>query len=84
MSTKGVIVTGAASGVGLGLSKLLISKRWYVMMTDINPAGAVIASELGDPVLWVVLNIADWAGSVAPKAVSATSCDIKTLELVHC
>jgi 15-hydroxyprostaglandin dehydrogenase (NAD) len=60
MSDHGAIVTGAASGVGLELTKMLLSKGWSVVMTDINPAGAGIAKELGAKVLWVEMDIADW------------------------
>jgi 15-hydroxyprostaglandin dehydrogenase (NAD) len=64
MSIKGAIVTGAASGVGLELSKLLISRGWLVVMTDINTRGAVSATDLGDKALWVECNIADWDSQI--------------------
>lgn len=61
---KGAIVTGAASGVGLQLSKMLVSKGWHVVMTDINPAGKSVSAALGNNVLWVESNIADWDSQV--------------------
>lgn len=43
------IVTGACSGIGLALSKHLISLGYHVFMADINPNGAaVVASIIGD------------------------------------
>lgn len=60
MSERGAIVTGAASGFGLALTKNLLSKGWNVVMADINPAGEAISKDLGENVLWVETNTADW------------------------
>ncbi|KAF8854111.1 hypothetical protein BDZ45DRAFT_759728 [Acephala macrosclerotiorum] len=49
----GAIVIGAASGLGLVLTKRLLSKGWVVVMADIDPAGEGIAKEMGENVLWV-------------------------------
>lgn len=49
---KGAIITGAASGVGLALTKHLLSKGWHVVMSDINEAGDGIAKELGGKIFF--------------------------------
>jgi len=59
---KGAIITGAASGVGLALTKHLLSKGWHVVMSDINEAGDGIAKELGGKILWVKADIGVWEG----------------------
>jgi D-arabinose 1-dehydrogenase-like Zn-dependent alcohol dehydrogenase len=64
MASKGAIITGAASGVGLELSKLLLAKGWDVIMTDINPAGAATAEKLGEHAFWVKSDISDWDSQV--------------------
>ncbi len=44
---KIVVITGAASGIGLVTTKLLIAEGATVFMIDNNPAGGKIAEELG-------------------------------------
>lgn len=65
MSEQGAIITGAASGIGLALTKHLLDKGWRVVMTDINPIGETIAMDLGVKVLWIECNIADWDSQVS-------------------
>lgn len=65
MAKLGAIVTGAASGVGLELTKHLVSKGWYVVMADINPAGDLISKEFGSQVLWIRTDIANWESQTA-------------------
>jgi len=53
MSQPVGIVTGAASGMGLALTKHLISKGWKIAMADVNATtGEKIASELGRDVMF--------------------------------
>ena len=48
MSKPVAIVTGAASGMGLAVTKHLLSKGWRVAMADIDAkGGSSISSELG-------------------------------------
>jgi 15-hydroxyprostaglandin dehydrogenase (NAD) len=64
MSKQGAIVTGAASGVGLELTKHLLSKGWKVVTVDINQAGEAISKDLGADVLWVETDISSWDAQV--------------------
>lgn len=55
------IVTGAASGIGLNLSKLLISRGWRVAMADTNEkAGTAESAALGPQALFVRCDVSDW------------------------
>lgn len=55
---KVYLVTGAASGIGAALSRLLVARGSAVMLADINGAGArKIASELGSAADAVTLDI---------------------------
>lgn len=60
MAKNGAIVTGAASGVGLELTRHLVAKGWYVVMADINPAGEAISKEFKDRALWIKTDTANW------------------------
>lgn len=61
MPAKVAIVTGAASGIGLALTRDLVSKGWKVAMGDINQkAGEDLASKLGTSVLFHKTNVSDW------------------------
>ncbi|KAK0108150.1 hypothetical protein ONS95_002972 [Cadophora gregata] len=52
------IITGAASGIGLALTKHLIAKDWLVVMADINSKlGTEVSSSLGNSVLFVATNV---------------------------
>ena len=58
MSKPVAIVTGAASGIGLALTKHLISKDWLVVMADINATlGTEVSSELGSSALFIPTNV---------------------------
>ncbi len=59
MSQPVAIVTGAASGIGLALTKTLLSKGYKVCMGDVNAAtGTSLSSELGPLTLFVPCNVA--------------------------
>ena len=60
MAEECAIITGAASGLGLELTKYLLGKGWKIVMTEINNAGEAIAREFGDDVLWVQSDISGW------------------------
>lgn len=64
ITKSGAIVTGAASGLGLALTKHLLSNGWLVVMADIDPAGEGVAKELGEDVLWVNTDIASWESQI--------------------
>ena len=63
MLDKVVVVTGGASGIGLGSAKLLASEGASVVVTDVVDAAAVVAQELGGRGMFVkhdVASAADW------------------------
>lgn len=60
MPAKVAIVTGAASGIGLALTRDLISKGWKVAMGDINQqAGEQLAAKLGTSVIFHKTDVSD-------------------------
>lgn len=53
------LVTGAARGIGLGISAWLISEGWQVVLLDIDRArGAKVAEALGDHATFVAMDVA--------------------------
>ena len=61
---KVAIITGAARGMGEAQVRLFVANGAKVVMTDILEAGAKVAAELGDAVVFVqhdVSNAAQWA-----------------------
>ncbi|EKD19258.1 uncharacterized protein L3040_009301 [Drepanopeziza brunnea f. sp. 'multigermtubi'] len=65
MSKPVAIITGAASGIGLALTRHLLAKGWKVAMADINAQqGAAVAAELGDSVLFIPTNVAVYSQQV--------------------
>jgi 15-hydroxyprostaglandin dehydrogenase (NAD) len=61
MPPKVAIITGAASGIGLALTRDLVSKGWNVAIGDINlQAGEELAAELGPTVCFQQTNVSDW------------------------
>lgn len=68
---KTAIITGAAQGQGACEARLFAKHGANVVLTDINPAGAELAKEIGDKAIFVshdVANEAAWQDVVA-KAV---------------
>ncbi|KAG4417938.1 hypothetical protein IFR04_008905 [Cadophora malorum] len=62
MSKPVAIVTGAASGIGLALTKDLLNQGYRVAMADVNKAeGIRLSAELGEDTLFVPTNIAIYA-----------------------
>lgn len=60
MSPPVAIVTGASSGIGLALTKHLLSLHWHVAMADINPP----PEQLPDTT-FIRTNIASWSDQAA-------------------
>ena len=61
MPSKVAVITGAASGIGLALTRDLISKGWNVAMGDINEAaGNSLTAELGGGVRFSRTDVSDW------------------------
>ena len=58
MSKKVAIVTGAASGIGLALTKHLLGQGWRVAMADTNATvGTQLAAELGEDACFVPTDV---------------------------
>ena len=61
---KVAIITGAAGGMGAATARLFVAEGARVVITDIQDAGAAIASELGEAAVFLKHDIAsekDWA-----------------------
>lgn len=59
MSTA--IVTGAASGIGLAVSRHLTDQGWNVVLADVDSAGGErVAKELGDRTFFHKTDVSNW------------------------
>ena len=69
LNGKVALVTGAASGIGAGISRRFIAEGAKVVLTDINDgAGAALADELGPNAAYVSLDVGDeaaWQAAIA-------------------
>lgn len=69
LNGKVALVTGAASGIGAGISRCFIAEGAKVVLTDINDAGgAALADELGPNAAYVSLDVGDeqaWQHAIA-------------------
>ncbi|KAJ5174155.1 uncharacterized protein N7482_000032 [Penicillium canariense] len=64
--SKVAIVTGGAAGIGLQMSKRLLSKGYRVVLADIDSArGTESQKQLGDQTHFVHCNLADWDSQAA-------------------
>ena len=64
LQDKVAIVTGGASGIGLGIARRFVDEGAMVMLADINAAGAQECSaELGDRCAWVQADLSGEAGA---------------------
>lgn len=62
MSQPVAIVTGAASGMGLALTKHLLVQDWRVVMADTNASvGIPLAHELGDNALFIQTDVSNYS-----------------------
>lgn len=54
------LITGAASGIGLGVSRAFVEAGYRVLLVDINPEyGHAAAQELGDSAAFVAADVGD-------------------------
>lgn len=66
MSKSVALITGGASGIGLALTRHLLSKGWRVIIADRNAAaGEAVVAELGPDALFHQTNVTDYADQVA-------------------
>ena len=54
---KVFLVTGAASGLGAATARMLIARGGSVLLADLNPEGAAVASELGQRALFKATDV---------------------------
>ncbi|EWC43847.1 hypothetical protein DRE_07291 [Drechslerella stenobrocha 248] len=60
-SSPVAIVTGAASGIGLGIATHLVAKGWHVVIADINSAGGeAVAQKLGPQAVFHLTDVSSW------------------------
>jgi len=59
LTTKVAIVTGAASGIGLGIAQLFIREGAEVIFSDINKSGKAAADAAGKKALFVECDISN-------------------------
>lgn len=60
------IVTGGASGIGLGLVRSLVARGWQVTIADLNETvGLQLVEELGPNTMFHKTNVAVWEDQVA-------------------
>ncbi|KAB2574797.1 putative 15-hydroxyprostaglandin dehydrogenase (nad(+)) protein [Lasiodiplodia theobromae] len=67
MSNPVAIITGASSGIGLGLTQHLLSKSWDVVLLDLNPPPAS-ASLPADRHLFIRTDVSSWLSQSAAFA----------------
>ncbi|PNS21750.1 3-oxoacyl [Sphaceloma murrayae] len=65
MTTPVAIVTGGSSGIGLALTKHLLSKSWHVAILDLQPPLEPLPS---DSVLFLPTNVASWDSTASAFA----------------
>ncbi|KAK9460473.1 uncharacterized protein V1516DRAFT_605729, partial [Lipomyces oligophaga] len=60
------IVTGAASGIGLALTKNLVARSWNVVMADISSSGYELAASIGSKqqVSFCETDVTSWKSQV--------------------
>jgi NAD(P)-dependent dehydrogenase (short-subunit alcohol dehydrogenase family) len=61
MSKPVAIITGAASGIGLSLTRHLLSSGWRVAMADRNEEkGRALEKELGPDVMFMKVDVSKY------------------------
>ena len=79
LNQKVAIVTGATQGIGLACARRLLQEGAQVMLVDIKPDGAAVASELGEQARFFAADVslkvdvdAMIAATMAPSAASTS------------
>jgi 3alpha(or 20beta)-hydroxysteroid dehydrogenase len=76
---KTAIITGGARGQGAAEARLFVAEGANVVLTDVNPDGAALASELGAHAHFMVHDVADaiaWTAVVAASIAKFSRLDI--------
>ena len=73
LATKVAIVTGAASGIGLGIARLFIKEDAKVVFSDINTSGRAAADTAGENAIFIECDIsnAESVGNLVAKTIQA-------------
>lgn len=59
LATKVAIVTGAASGIGLGIAQLFVKLGAKVVFSDINTSGKAAADSAGKNAIFIKCDISN-------------------------
>ena len=79
LTGKTAIITGGASGQGAEEARLFVAEGACVVLTDLNPAGAKLAAELGDKAHFVQHDVSrqsDWKNVVDQASARFGAIDI--------
>jgi NAD(P)-dependent dehydrogenase (short-subunit alcohol dehydrogenase family) len=81
--SKTFIVTGAASGLGEATARMIVNRGGSVLIADINPAGAALATELGRSAHFIPTDVTSEADGI--RAVETAKSKFGALHgLVNC
>ena len=84
-TSKTILITGAASGIGLATVRLFYTNGWKVIAADINQAALkVLQTELGDEIVAIQADISTRNGASALMAAASSATQGKLDCLFNC
>ena len=84
-TSKTILITGAASGIGLATVRLFYANGWKVIAADINQAALkVLQTELGDEIVAIQADISTRNGASALMAAASSATQGKLDCLFNC